>query len=376
MSPSNNDSLPSDEQGSTYNSEELESDNSVNLMPSTQISPNMLKAELLKLLKTAQLQNSRINKQYRRLRINYKNKGGHTEYAITTEVYTSITPELQAALKNESHRQSFIDIFLYHLKQEHSNIMHMAHDVAAGLLGLRATHLSSCHNPTLAQELEQLLQNPTKPDEKIILHRKSAIDSSGLGWCPNKALLWGVMETTPGMITLTATVLTFVCGPDQTFTQKTKGESKITWKMCFLQYKQTILCFLSSYCKHLLAFYDVHIFGESLISVPESLELTETALNDIDDVLQHLDNMDEAMLSTPPAQSPALPPPSSVHADTTPIHTTLNDVDTSANNMALDPPLPPASTPNPEDKALRFICKMKGKEPIWPQPRCISKRRA
>ncbi|KAH9974863.1 hypothetical protein BJV74DRAFT_888899 [Russula compacta] len=160
MSPSDNDSLLSDEQGSTYNSEESELDNSVHLMPSTQISPDMSKAELSK-----------------------------------------------AALKNESCRQSFIDIFLYHLKQEHSNIMHM--------------------------ELEQLLQNPMKPAEKyplfpsllypskdctspllfevealamflrIILHGKSAIDSSGLGQHPNKALLWGIMETTPGMITLT-----------------------------------------------------------------------------------------------------------------------------------------------------------------------------
>ncbi|KAH9997451.1 hypothetical protein BJV74DRAFT_794945 [Russula compacta] len=200
---------------------------------------------------------------------------------------------------------------------------------------------------------------------RIILHRKSAINGSGLGWCPNKALLWGIMETTPGMITLAATVLTFVCGPDQTFTQKTKGKSKVAWKMHFLQYKQMILCFLPSYCKRLLAFYDVHIFGESLISVPESLEPTETALNDIDDVPQHLDNVDEATLSAPPAQSPALPLPSSVHADTTLIHTTLNDVDTSANDMALDPPLPPV-TPNPKDKALRFTHKMKGKEPIWP----------
>ncbi|KAH9960703.1 hypothetical protein BJV74DRAFT_799882 [Russula compacta] len=292
-------------------------------------------------------------------------------------------PQLQAALKNESRRQSFIDIFLYHLKQEHSNIVHTAHDVATGLLCLRATHLSSHRNPALAQELEQLLQNPTKPDEKyplfpsllypskdctspllfevevlamflrIILHGKSAIDSSGLGQHPNKALLWGVIETTLGMITLTATVLTFVCGPDQTFTQK---------KPSLRRSRAT--------------FYDVHIFGESLISVPESLEPTETPLNDIDDILQCLDNVDEATLSTPPAQSPALPPPSSVHADTTPIHTTLNDADTSANDMALDPPLPPASTPNPEDEAPRFTCKMKGKEPIWPQPRHVSKRRA
>ncbi|KAH9956830.1 hypothetical protein BJV74DRAFT_891469 [Russula compacta] len=171
MSPSNNNSLLSDEQGLTYNSEESELDNSVHLMPSTQISPDMSKAELLKLLKTAQLQNLRINKQYRRLRIDYK-----------------------------ALQQSFIDI-------EHSNIMHM--------------------------ELEQLLQNPMKPAEKyplfpsllypskdctspllfevealamflrIILHGKSAIDSSGLGQHPNKALLWGIMETTPGMITLT-----------------------------------------------------------------------------------------------------------------------------------------------------------------------------
>ncbi|KAH9959021.1 hypothetical protein BJV74DRAFT_799982 [Russula compacta] len=293
----------------------------------------MSKAELLKLLKTTQLQDSRINKQYRRLRINYKalqsdqrttqNKGGHSKkslssekeiryagarfcfayepwvkcltlkiepsinldplspdcyktshtakHAIIAEVYASITPKLQAALKNESCRQSFIDIFLYHPKQEHSHIVHMAHDVAAGLLGLKATHLSSCHDPALAQELEQLLQNPTKPAEKyplfpsllypskdctspllfevevlamflrIILHGKSAIDGSGLGWCPNKALLLGIMEKPLGMITLAATVLTFVCGPDQTFTQKTKGKSKIAWKTCFLQYKQMIL---------------------------------------------------------------------------------------------------------------------------------------
>ena len=124
-------------------------------------------------MKTAQLQNSRINEQYRKLRIDYKalqsdrrtaqNKGGRSkkslsgeekeigyagarfcfayepwverstleiepsinldplspdryktsrtaEHAVVAEVYASITPELQAALKNESRRQSFIDI--------------------------------------------------------------------------------------------------------------------------------------------------------------------------------------------------------------------------------------------------------------------------
>ncbi|KAH9969239.1 hypothetical protein BJV74DRAFT_889798 [Russula compacta] len=308
----------------------------------------MSKAELLK--------NSRINKQYRRLRIDYKvlqsdrrtaqNKGrcskkslsgkekeigyagarfcfayepwvehltlkiepsinldplspdhyktSHTaEHAIAAEVYASITPELQAAWR----------------------MNHAGSPSLTLTAGPESNSLVKSSHPTLAQELEQLLLNPMKPDKKyplfpsllypskdctspllfevevlamflrIILHRKSAIDGSGLGWHPNKALLWGVMETTLGMITLAATVLTFVYGPDQTFTQKTKGESKIAWKMHFLQYKQTILHFPSSYHKHLLAFYNVHIFRESLISVPESLELTETALNDIDNIL-------------------------------------------------------------------------------------------
>ncbi|KAH9956217.1 hypothetical protein BJV74DRAFT_800163 [Russula compacta] len=95
-----------------------------------------------------------------------------------------------------------------------------------------------------SQELEQLLQNPTKPDENPLLFEVEALAmflgsyctesqplSSGLGQHPNKALLWGVMETTRHD-PLAATVLTFVCGPDQTFTQKTKGV-KDWWKTHF-----------------------------------------------------------------------------------------------------------------------------------------------
>ncbi|KAI9453058.1 hypothetical protein F5148DRAFT_1289331 [Russula earlei] len=120
-------------------------------------------------------------------------------------------------------------------------------------------------------EVEVLLHDPTQPDKrypllapllfpkrdcsspdifkskllanylKAVLFGKSMLSGEALRKHPSKAILWGVSKTTPGMIAMAATVLTFICGPDQMFSDKVIGPSGINWKQRFIQYKYTIL---------------------------------------------------------------------------------------------------------------------------------------
>jgi hypothetical protein len=82
----------------------------------------------------------------------------------------------------------------------------------------------------------------------------------------------------------------------------------------------------------------------------------------------NLDDADVDTISAPPAGSSTLPPPSFILADTTPTHSTPNNVDPSADDMALDPPLPAAAPDSAQDETQRFTRKKKGKEPVRSQP--------
>ena len=149
----------------------------------------------------------------------------------------------------------------------------------------------------------------------------------GSGKRSSKGSLWGVKKTTPGMIAMAATVvsqrhsdlanllsewtgitflqLTFVCGPDATFSDKTRGPTNVDWKQCFNQYKQTVLRLPPDLSASLFSWYDLRIFG----SVPASGASSTTAhvqgRGDVDKLIERLRR--QAILAR---EYPTLPPAS------------------------------------------------------------------
>ncbi|KAH9010865.1 hypothetical protein EDB84DRAFT_1651181 [Lactarius hengduanensis] len=216
---------------------------------------------------------------------------GSTELAIIAKVYESLPSHLQEALADPRWRPSFITLFQTHAKTERATIVHTARQIAGQLLKLDAEYFHSQYDRTAIPELKALLYNPSKPEEKYppfppmlfplndcnstspfmvkelarflksILFGLSTLGGDAAGRRAPKSILWGITETTPGMIALAATVLTFVCGPDQTFSEKSKGQSCVHWGERFLLYKQAILKFPPQYYEQLISWYNAQIFG-------------------------------------------------------------------------------------------------------------------
>ncbi|KAH9017268.1 hypothetical protein EDB85DRAFT_2155303 [Lactarius pseudohatsudake] len=194
------------------------------------------------------------------------------ELAIIAEVYESLPSHLQEALADPRRRPSFITL-------SSATIVHTARQIAGQLLKLDAEYFHSQYDRTAIPELKVLLYNPSKPEEKYppfppMLFPSNDCNSTSpfmvkelakvamlQGDCTPKSILWGITETTPGMIALAATVLTFVCGPDQTFSEKSKGQSCVHWGERFLLYKQAILKFPPQYYEQLISWYNAQIFG-------------------------------------------------------------------------------------------------------------------
>ncbi|KAH9039003.1 hypothetical protein EDB85DRAFT_2141567 [Lactarius pseudohatsudake] len=213
------------------------------------------------------------------------------ELAIIAEVYESLPSHLQEALADPRRRPSFITLFQTHAKTERATIVHTARQIAGQLLKLDAEYFHSQYDRAAIPELKALLYNPSKPEEKYppfppmlfpsndcnstspfmvkelarflksILFGLSTLGGDAAGRRAPKSILWGITETTPGMIALAATVLTFVCGPDQTFSEKSKGQSCVDWGERFLLYKQAILKFPPQYYEELISWYNAQIFG-------------------------------------------------------------------------------------------------------------------
>ncbi|KAH9001525.1 hypothetical protein EDB92DRAFT_1939292 [Lactarius akahatsu] len=188
-----------------------------------------------------------------------------------------------------------------------------------------AEYFYSQYDRTTIPELKVLLYNPSKPEEKCppfpamlfplndcnstspfmvkelarflksILFGLLTLGGDAAGRCTPKATLWGIMETTPGMIALAATVLTFVCGPDQTFSEKSKGQSCVDWGERFLLYKQAILKFPPEYYERLISWYNAQIFGtcKDKTATSESTSAKKPPpprgrFSDVDDLIQHM----------------------------------------------------------------------------------------
>ncbi|KAF8266830.1 hypothetical protein EI94DRAFT_1701468 [Lactarius quietus] len=123
---------------------------------------------------------------------------------------------------------------------------------------------------------------------KTILHGVSSLGGDPAGRRAPRASLWGITKTMPGMIALAATILTFVCGPDQVFSEKSKGPSNVGWRDRFWDYKQAILRFPPQYISFLLSWYDHRIFpAKSGASTSANSTLTsQQGPNDIDDLIR------------------------------------------------------------------------------------------
>ncbi|KAH9168213.1 hypothetical protein EDB89DRAFT_2074152 [Lactarius sanguifluus] len=237
--------------------------------------------------------------------------------AIAAELYESLPPHLQEELTDERRRKSFMDAFLRQLKQERANTISTARRVLGEILGVDNAHLRSKVDRSKIKKLQDLLvdtQNPNLEDKypatspfaveelplflKTILFGVSSLDGDPAGNRAPKSSLWKLTKTTPGMIALAATVVTFVCGPDKMFSEKTKGPANIVWGDCFLVYKQMVLSLPPDYYTYLLSWYDERIFPESSTSVSGDLSSTPKStpqqglksLNPVDDLIQRMSN--------------------------------------------------------------------------------------
>ncbi|KAF8259365.1 hypothetical protein EI94DRAFT_1813455 [Lactarius quietus] len=262
----------------------------------------------------------------------------HTEeLAITAELYSSLPLHLQEALADPRRQTSFKKIFPQQVKQEHANTVHTARLIASKIFNLSPVYFRSQFDHANIPELQELLTDTCRPLEKYprwpamlfpnrdcentnafaveelpkflktILHRVSLLGSDPAGRCAPRASLWGITKMTPGMIALAATIichiyccalpfpaelddpkLTFVCGPNQVFSEKSKGPSNVSWRERFQDYKQAILQFPPQYISFLLSWYDHRIFpAKSVASTSANSTLTsQQGPNDIDNLIR------------------------------------------------------------------------------------------
>ena len=97
--------------------------------------------------------------------------------------------------------------------------------------------------------------------------------------------------------------MTFVCGPDQAFAEKTKGPSGVDWRARFSQYKSIVLHLPPARHSRLLAWYDEHLFSRSTTLAVITMGAFESGSDEIDDLIQRLGDADVDSPLIPPALS-------------------------------------------------------------------------
>ena len=115
--------------------------------------------------------------------------------------------------------------------------------------------------------------------------------------------------------------MTFVCGPDQAFSEKAKGPSGVDWRARFSQYKHLVLLLPPPNRSRLLAWYDERLFSRPITSVVQTNSgACNSGADEIDDLIQRLGDadVDSAFLSMSPASfeypaSSSFTPASSQH---------------------------------------------------------------
>ncbi|KAH9166646.1 hypothetical protein EDB89DRAFT_2075584 [Lactarius sanguifluus] len=230
------------------------------------------------------------------LNVEHYNTALTRKVAIAAELYESLSPHLQEELADPRRRKSFIKIFQKQAKRERANTIYTARRVVGEILSIDTAYFRSKSKIKRDQvkELQDLLKDTGDPNSedkypvlaavlfpsrdssstspfaveelplflKTILLGVSSLDGDPTGKRAPRATLWGITHTTPGMIALAATVITFVCGPDQTFSEMTTGPTGIEWGERFLLYKKMVLKLPPDYYTALLSWYDEQIFSK------------------------------------------------------------------------------------------------------------------
>jgi len=87
--------------------------------------------------------------------------------------------------------------------------------------------------------------------------------------------------------------MTFVCGPDQTFSEKAKGPSSVDWGARFSHYKCIVLRLPLSNRSRLLAWYNKRLFLRPITSAAQTnLGTFDSGADEIDDLIQWLGDAD------------------------------------------------------------------------------------
>jgi len=80
--------------------------------------------------------------------------------------------------------------------------------------------------------------------------------------------------------------MTFVCGLDQTFSEKAKGPSGVDWGAHFSHYKCIVLHLPPSNHSRLLAWYDECLFSRPITSAAQTNSgAFNSGANEIDDLI-------------------------------------------------------------------------------------------
>ncbi|KAH9058029.1 hypothetical protein EDB83DRAFT_2520925 [Lactarius deliciosus] len=314
--------------------------------------------------------------------------------AIAAELYESLPPHLQEELADPRRRKSFMKLFLEQLRQERANTISTARRVVGEILEVDTAHFRSKVDRSKIKKLQDLLvdtQNPNSENKypalaavlfpsrdcsstspfaveelplflKTILFGVSSLGGDPMGNRTPKSILWGLKKTTPGMIALAATVITFVCGPDKTFSERTKGPTNIEWGDRFLTYKQMVLSFPPDYYTFLLSWYDERVFLTS--STSESGNLSSTpqqglkALNPVDDLIQRMSNT--TVVPTRSLSASVTPhhqesTPSFYSAPGSPVSAPATTVDRNLTNQAQATPVPEQEHVAPRNRRAKEV---------------------
>ncbi|KAI9448411.1 hypothetical protein H4582DRAFT_2068927 [Lactarius indigo] len=227
--------------------------------------------------------------------------GGSEARGVIAELYRDLKPHLRLALADPDRSMTFKNIFLKQLDQERANSAHAVRAYAPRFfdgLNLSSALFARNFDRTTSLELQKLLGSPAKPGMtyapfprlifpdydvsshrpyrsmvlvkflKLIFYGPSSIDGEAAAKHLTKGVIWGVDSATPGMIAMAATLLTYACSPDQSFSERTLGPSRIPWGQCFNCHKRAILSFPATHRKDLLSWYDKVLFGKD----PDSTE--------------------------------------------------------------------------------------------------------
>lgn len=145
--------------------------------------------------------------------------------------------------------------------------------------------------------------------------------------------------------------MSFVCSPDQAFTERGKSTSGVEWGKRFSQYKFAVLVLPPEHRAQLLSWYDVQIFDKATSSVAQSNASSSEPVfvtKDLADLISQLDKTDVHSESGPHSVSPGL----ASHFSPSP--TSPFDIIPDVDIPMVHPDILP-SGPEPEERAVDAV---------------------